>query len=280
MTNLWYTTKHFVVTNKWKIATICIALVLFFATLNRVWAAETDLAPLSVTQERLLESGETEFFYTYANVRENEQNDGDHVFGGLWAPFDFVTLSASTTYFDDFNDGFGDIFLSATAEVGNLFGFDVRPSLGVSIPNGFTNNDFFVDDSSGTFDLLPAVTVLTQVEFVTIGAQVKGNIRVGSNPSDFTLGDEYLLTAWGTVQPVDFASVYTFIQAQLIGSPEGVLAVPGSSEAVRVGLGTHGYVENWRVSAEATVPLFENYLGFQNNFDESRVFRFGVQRTF
>lgn len=267
--------------NKWKIVTGVVALVFVLAWFStRADAAEPDLAPVSVTQERVLEAGEVEFFYTYNNQRANGVNDGSHSFGGLWSPVNAITLGASTVN----NDGFGDTFVFGTVEAGELLGFEVRPSLGVSIPNGFSNNGPLFDEASGTTDLVPAVSFVRNGfgdagDGVELGAQWKGEFRLGKNDFNFDIGDSHTLTAWGAIRPHELASLYVFGQGQFISSADGFM-LAGNSEAVRVGAGVNVYVEGFRVSGEVAVPVHESYTGLRNGLDEARVFRVGAQRTF
>lgn len=272
---------EFLKNNKWKVVTGLVAAVLLVAFVSSASAAEVDRAPVSVTQERVLDSGDTEFFYVYNNEKTSGVGvTSSHAFGGLWAPFDFVTVGASTDYNDSVANGFGDVFVSGTASV-NLLGVDVRPSVGVSIPNGFVEGSPAANQfSSGSVDLVPALTVLVGGDTgLQLGAQYKGVFRVDNNNDSYAFGDENLVTGWASVQPVDYASVYVFANAKFVGESTGVF-VADSYESVSVGAGVNTYVSGFRVSAEASVPVVDEYNGLTAAFEEARTVRVGVQRAF
>ena len=276
--------------NKWKVATGVVVATLLLATCASA-ETEIDRAPLSVTQERVLGEGDVEFFYTYNNEKDNGDVTASHDFGGLWAPFDFVTLSASTDYNDVVDNGFGDTFLNATLNVEAL-GLDVRPAIGVSIPNGFTESPTPVDQrSSGTFDFQPAVAVIADLEAVPggeLGFQYVGTFRTGVNDLDFTYGDQHTLKGWLAVQAFEFATLYGLVEGRFNGSTlvgtdfldsAQQLTLLESYETVNVGAGAHTYLAGFRVSGEVAVPIHESR-DLEQVFDEQRVFRLGVQRTF
>ena len=280
MTNIWNWVKTRIKNNRYKAgfaAILAVALLLGYCT--NAEAAETDRAPLSVTQERLLNAGDVETFYVYNNSKFNSDVTSTHDFGALWAPFDFLTLGASSYYADGSENGVGDVFVFGTASVGNLFGFDVRPSVGVNVPNGF---DVAVPApeqiSSGTYDLQPALTLVGDLGPFEAGAQYVGVFRLGDNDGGYTLGDENAVKSWLSIEALDGVVAFAAAEAMFVGSGEGVFA-PSSYESVLVGGGLRTTVYGFQLTGEAYLPVHEDFSGVAN-FNEQRVFRLGVQRTF
>lgn len=262
----------------WVLAAV-LAIVAISLVTSRADAAEPDRAPIAVTQERLLDVGEVETFYSYSNRKFNGNVTSNHDFGAMLGLTDFLTVGASTYYADTANSRVGDFFVFGTLDAGDLFGFEVRPSLGVSIPNGFNAADptlQFV--SSGSTDLQPAVSVIGNVGPLGVGAQYVGVFRLDNAPNGLTLGDENTLKAWASSTMFNNVVVYAAAEAAFVESGTG-FAFDTGSEAVLLGAGARTTLAGFELSGEAFFPVYEDYDSLAA-FNEQRVFRLGVQRSF
>lgn len=74
---------------------------------------------------------------------------------------------------------------------------------------------------SGTFDVLPGVTVGVQNPKASLGFQAKAVLRVGDNDRGWKLGDVYTGTIWGGYKASDFASVSFGVRYTNWGNIEG-----------------------------------------------------------
>ena len=74
---------------------------------------------------------------------------------------------------------------------------------------------------SGTFGLIPGITYLGQTDNWNWGAHVMGNIRLGENSNDYTLGNRYHLTTWETHKLTDWLSTRVRIYGHIWGNIDG-----------------------------------------------------------
>ena len=267
--------------NKWKVFGV-VALVIAVAlwTTNSD-AAELDQAPLGVTQERLLGQWEVEPFYTYENSKFNGDATARHNFGALVGVLDNrLTVGASTYYADVSNNRLGDVFVFGTANVGNLFGVSVVPSVGLLIPNGFENGDPFGQQvSAGSYSLQPALALVGDVGPLQVGAQYVGVFRLDDNPRGRQLGDVNTIKAWASATVFDNVTVYATGEAEFVGdTSNGNFQFADDSESVLLGAGARARVYGFEVAGEVLFPVYEEFS--RASFNEQRVFRLGVQRAF
>lgn len=162
-----------------------------------------------------------------------------HMLDVMYAPSDFVTLMLMVPFmvnemdhhdpsgqFSTESSGLGDISFTPLIRVFNERRQRVHLITGLSIPtgdttdrdvyhNGPSRHPYHLRLGSGTFDLLPGVTYLGQSDDWSWGVQGVATIRLGENDEEYTLGDRYLLTAWGARRLNDFASVSLRLAGQV-----------------------------------------------------------------
>ena len=212
-------------------------------------------APISVMGEHTHKAGEFMFSYRYMLMRMEGNRDGTddlstqevlqqfpvtptnmdmemHMFGGMYAPTDNLTLMVMVPYvlkemdhltrtgvnFTTNSEGFGDLQLTALYNVLRQNRQRLHFNLGLSFPTGSIderddtpagNNlrlPYPMQIGSGTFDLRPGITYLGQVDLVSWGAQASTILRLGENSNDYQLGDQFNLTGWIAGKWLDWLS--------------------------------------------------------------------------
>ena len=159
-----------------------------------------------------------------------------HMFGGMYAPTDWLTFMVMGSYvkkdmdhvtfmgpagtnvageFTTRSSGFGDTRLSGLIR---LYDDDVHHfhlNAGISLPTGSIGEDddvltptgarptltlpYPMQLGSGTFDLLPGITYSGRSQNASWGAQYSAVIRLeDENHRDYSFGDEHRLTAWAS----------------------------------------------------------------------------------
>ncbi len=158
-------------------------------------------------------------------VAPTEMDVHMHMFGMMYAPSDRVTFIAMIPYikksmkhktrmgteFKTESEGFGDLKVSALIPIYQNKNHKILINAGLSFPTGSINEK---DDTpagnnqrlpypmqlgSGTFDLLPGITYTAQFRNFSTGAQISGVIRLGENDKDYTLGNIFQATSWGSL---------------------------------------------------------------------------------
>lgn len=156
-----------------------------------------------------------------------------HMFGGMYAPSDKLTLMVMVNYmqkemdhitfmgptgtmrrgtFTTKSEGFGDTKVSGMYSLYNDGKHKLHLNMGVSLPTGsITKKDtvlaptgkrvklrlpYGMQMGSGTYDLLPGITYQMYQGKWNFGAQYMATIRTGENSEDYTFGDEHKTTAW------------------------------------------------------------------------------------
>lgn len=277
MANLLNTLKN----NKWKVLGVVALVVALSLWTTRSDAAELDQAPLGVTQERLLGQWEVEPFYTYENSKFSGDVTARHNFGALVGVLDNrLTVGASTYYADVSNNRLGDVFVFGTANVGNLFGVSVVPSVGLLIPNGFERGDPFGQQvSAGSYSLQPALALVGDVGPLQVGAQYVGVFRLDDNPNGRQLGDVNTVKAWASATVLNNVTVYATGEAEFVGdTTNNRFQFADGSESVLLGAGARVRVVGFEVAGEVLFPVYEEFS--RASVNEQRVFRLGVQRAF
>lgn len=250
---------------------------------NRAAAEEYDRGPISVTQERILDAGKIAFEYTYGNNKFDGNVTAQHGFDAKLAPTGWLTLGASSYYADAAQNGFGDLFVYGTVDAGNILGIEIIPSLGLSIPNGFNHHFGFDQISSGTYDLQPAVALITDVGPLQLGAQWVGVYRLDDNKLDFALGDKNTAKAWVSVTPWKQVTLFAFAQSDFVQNldpPPYVKFANTSFDTVFVGAGARTSVEGFSLRGELMFPVLENYDATFAGINNQRVFKVSLSKTF
>lgn len=158
-----------------------------------------------------------------------------HMFGGMFAPTDWLTLMAMGSYvekdmdhitfqgatgttrlgeFTTETEGFGDTRLSALVGLYNDETHRLHLNAGISLPTGSIDekDDILAPNGqrpkivlpypmqigSGTYDLMPGVTYSGNAGQFGWGSQYGAEVRLGRNDEGYSLGDVHWATAWGS----------------------------------------------------------------------------------
>lgn len=247
-----------------------------------------------------------------------------HMLGAMYAPTDWVTLAAMGTFltqsmdhvtrmggdFQTSSSGFGDTRL--TGLFGVLRQGPIRAHLhaGISIPTGSIDRTDVTPASapdeaqlpypmqlgSGTWDLLPGITILGMTGRGSWGVQGTGEIRLGENDREYALGNSYEGTAWLAYRATERISLSTRFLATTWGDIEGAdptfmnpMVVPTVRTDLRKGTrldlagGVNYYfptgaLAGHRVALEMGFPVYQDLDGPQLETDW--VFTIGWQKSF
>ncbi len=182
-----------------------------------------------------------------------------HMFGGMYAPTDWLTLMVmgmymeksmdhitfagpvGTTRLGTFNtnsDGFGDTKVTGMFELYHEGMHRVQLNLGLSLPTGsITEKDQIITPlgttptvrlpyamqlGSGTFDLLPGMVYAGNYDRWSWGTQYAGTLRMGDNDEDYQLGNKQMITTWTSYRWYDWLSTSLRLQAEHLGQIDGI----------------------------------------------------------
>ncbi len=190
--------------------------------------------------------------------------------------------------------GVGDVELHALASFYDSWPYRAHASAGVSLPVGsirqrdvtplsFPDPELLpypMQHGSGTLDLLPALTFVTENVHGTVGGQARAVIRTGENDREYRLGHRVEATGWGAYRFSDFVSGSVRVNWERWGNVRGSDpaldpgAVPmahpflqsGSRIDLPVGVNVYlreGRLEGGRLSAELQVPVHHDLDGPQ-----------------
>jgi len=237
-----------------------------------------------------------------------------HMFGAMYAPSDRITLVAMLPIvfkdmdhitraggtrddpaFTTRSGGAGDLKVSAMVGLADWGRQAVHLNLGVSVPVGSADEMDALPNSlgdvqlpypmqigSGTWDALPGITYLGQVDDWSWGAQAMGTFRFGENDRDWTLGNRIMATGWGAWRFNRNLSASLRGELSRWGEVDGAdaalnpAAVPTartdlqSGTRLDVGPGVNLHippVDGLRFAAELLVPLYQDLDGPQLETD-------------
>jgi len=235
-----------------------------------------------------------------------------HMFSVMYAPIDRVTLMVMLPYVDiemdhktrvgarftTRSDGIGDFKTTALVELWKTHGHQVHANLGLSWPTGsITRQDktpmsggnkvripYPMQIGSGTYDFLPGLTYTGHADRFNWGGQARGEVRLNENHADYTLGNEYALTAWGGVELLPWLSTSIRFEWQhwmnIRGSDPSLnrnvvpTADPGRRSGKRLDallglnlIATGGAVKGLRLAVEAGLPTYQHLDGPQLETD-------------
>lgn len=238
-----------------------------------------------------------------------------HMLGGMYAPNDHFTLMLMVPYatrsmnhitfqggtgsarlgtFQTQSSGLGDITVRGMFALDRGPGRSTHASFGMSLPTGSIQRKdriltpmgatptarlpYPMQVGSGTYDLLPGLTYIGNSGRWGWGAQYAGQIRLGRNTEDYSQGDLHAVSAWGSVQPLSFASFSLRVRGENKAGVDGLdalIAAPVQSadpdrqggERVDLGLGINlaasGALKGHRLSIEWLEPVYQNLDGPQ-----------------
>ena len=279
----------------------------------------------SVSPEKIVTSVPNRFFGLplqppTLRVVPTEMSMYMHMFGGMYAPTDWITLMAMGMYMEKSMDhitfagpvgttrlgtfttdtsGFGDTRFTGMFEIYDDGMHRVQLNAGLSIPTGsITERDtiltpmntwpdvrlpYSMQLGSGTYDLLPGIVYSGKKHEWGWGAQYTGTIRIGTNDENYTLGDNHLITTWGSYQWRNWLSTSLRLEADYLGKIDGIdaniigpvqTADPGNQGGRTVSLlfglnlaGQYGALRGHRIAVEGGFPLYQNLNGPQLETD-------------
>ena len=203
-------------------------------------------APIGVMGDHLMRKGETMLTYRYMMMDMDGNRTGTdsvdvpltgymvsptsmtmdmHMFGGMYAPSDRLTLAAMLPFtsismdhirnldglpFTTESSGIGDIKLSAIYGLYARPGRDLLFNFAISAPSGSIDErddiptmppsnahlPYPMQLGSGTWDIIPGLTYVQLYDSWSWGAQGLFTLRTGSNDNGYTLGNKLDLSAW------------------------------------------------------------------------------------
>ncbi len=182
-----------------------------------------------------------------------------HMFGGMYAPTDWLTLMLMGMYMEKSMDhvtfagpagttslgtfttvsaGFGDTRLTGMFRLYNDGMHRLQLNAGLSLPTGSTTEcdtiltplgtmpttrlPYPMQLGSGTYDLLPGLVYGGQYEAWGWGAQYTGTFRIGTNSEQYSLGDKHMITAWGSYRWQPWLSTSVRLEAEYSGRIDGI----------------------------------------------------------
>ncbi len=236
-----------------------------------------------------------------------------HMAGIMYAPGDAVTLMAMANWtessmdhltrsganFDARSSGPGDASLTALVGLKRTGPWRAHLNAGLSVPVGSTGETgvnpasmgrpvqlpYPMQLGSGTWDLVPGLTILGMRERLSWGFQGRAGVRLGENDRGYTLGNVAEGSAWFAARPNDHVSISARVLAKRWGDHQGhddaygnPMMVPTVREDLRGGvrvdipLGLNVYfpgdpLKGHRLAAEWHVPVYQDLHGPQLQTD-------------
>jgi len=254
-----------------------------------------------------------------------------HMAGFMYAPTDWVTLMAmgmvmtkdmrlrtyqgglGTTVLGDFktgSDGFGDTSVMALLPVVDRADLKINIRAGLSLPTGSTTEidtiltpmnmtptvrlPYAMQLGSGTWDLLPGVTIKGRQAAFGWGLQYQGTLRTGTNGQGYRLGDSHMVTGWVSYMLAPWISTSARLAGRTTGRIHGIdpaivgpvqTADPNDYGGDRADgyLGVNliapsGPLEGYRLGIELGAPFYQKLNGPQ--MKEKWQLTVGVQKAF
>lgn len=245
-----------------------------------------------------------------------------HMFGLMYAPSDAVTLMAMGNYvskemshrtyqggmganvlggFTATPEGFGDTSISAIVPLVKSHQFELNAKAGISAPTGSTTQSaqvltpmnmqpelrlpYAMQLGSGTWDMLPGVTVKGQSRDWGWGAQYAGKIRTGTGDQGYKFGNAHNVTAWVSRRLAPWISTSLRLSGTATGRIKGidpqVVAPVQTADPENYGgdrieaylganlLAAKGPFEGLRFGIELGVPVMQDLNGPQMERDWS-----------
>ena len=202
-------------------------------------------APIGVMGDHTHKAGEWMWSYRYKHMAMRHNRNGSsrisdaevlnrfmvtpadmrmdmHMFGGMYAPSERLTLMAMVPFIDlsmnhltragdrfrTHASGLGDLQISGLYVLRDVGQWRAHLNLGLSLPTGSIDEKgdtpmganqplpYPMQLGSGTYDLLPGITFLGQVNQWSWGSQATAIFRLGENDNRYTLGNRLDFTVW------------------------------------------------------------------------------------
>jgi len=148
------------------------------------------------------------------------------------------------------------------------------------IINGPMQAAYSMQLGSGTYDLIPAITYNKNFDRWNLGGQAIYTYRIGENDNEYTLGDQFEVTAWGTysVSPSFTLSsrINIFDWGKIDGQDPDINSMlssatdPDATGGTRVDLlfGVSGHITKYHMlSLEVGAPVYQDLNGPQLKTD-------------
>lgn len=227
-----------------------------------------------------------------------------HMIGVMYGLTDDITIMAMGSYIEKDmtmenganvlstmeSEGFGDTKISALYRLKEWGNNRIHLNAGISLPTGSIDEagsnglklPYSMQLGSGTFDLLPAVTYASYQGKWSWGGQASANIRLGENDDNYSLGDEFKLTAWGAHNINESFSVSLRVEGSSWGDVDGADPAYATRQAmsplfradlrrgnrVETSVGANyiipeGVLKDHRIGLEATAPVYQDLDSYQ-----------------
>lgn len=237
-----------------------------------------------------------------------------HMFGAMYAPSDDVTLMVMIPFvrnemdhltgmganFTTSSDGLGDVSVTALWRMHEDDLDRAHLNLGFSLPTGSiderdatpANPDaklpYPMQLGSGTVDLILGGTWTRLAEGYSLGGQALATLRLGENDEDYTLGDRYQASVWGTYPLSRGTTVSLRLAYNAVGNIDGAdpelnpAMVPTADPNLRggqrvdLGLGLNflngsGNLSGLRLAGEILFPIYQDLDGPQLETDSTLI---------
>ena len=250
--------------------------------------------------------------------------------GAMYAPINGLTLMAMGSYvqkdmdhltfnpmgnahiggFNTKTSGWGDTKLSALIDIHEVDKHHVHVKAGVSLPTGSIDEEdtilapngstpkvrlpYAMQLGTGTYDLILGATYTGHEGDINWGAQYNGEVRLGNNHENYTIGDKHSLTSWAGYdwsKQVNTAIRLTASTQDKISGMDSKIVAPVQTanpdnyggETVQLGLGVNllgasQYTKGHRLAAELDMPVYQNLNGPQMETDYTLTI--GWQKSF
>jgi len=233
-----------------------------------------------------------------------------HMFGLMYGVSDELTLMGMLPYtsismdhvnrmvvnFTTETRGVGDAKLSGIYTLSENGDRKILLNAGISLPTGSIDErddtpaganqilPYGMQLGSGTYDLLPGITYTDKQGDWSWGSQASAVLRLGDNDNNYTLGNQYGLSAWGGHKLSNSASVSLRLDGKAWGDIDGTdsrlnpMMVPTARTDLRGGeridllvgfnyIQPDGALEGNRLAIEAGMPIYQNLDGPQLETD-------------
>jgi hypothetical protein len=181
-----------------------------------------------------------------------------HMFGGMYAPTDWLTLMAMVNYvekdmdlvtyqgpagttelgnFTTRSEGFGDTSVSGMIRLYDDGTNHLHFNIGLSLPTGSLKETdqilaptgatpivrlpYAMQLGSGTWDILPGLTYTGHAGAFGWGAQYSAIVRTGENSQNYSLGNVHRLTGWASYEWASWISTSVRLAGESVGKIDG-----------------------------------------------------------
>jgi len=193
-----------------------------------------------------------------------------HMFGAMYAPFDWLTLTAMIPYveksmnhrsgmgpFETKSDGVGDFQLGGLLRLWQNETHHFHLNFSVGFPTGGIDHEdsvpvpmlgfqkrrlpYPMQIGSGSYFLQPGITYTGKCEHFSWGVQALGRFHLNENDNDYTVGDRGDFTGWFAVPVLPWLSISARAVGRVWGNYSGAdpalnpMAVPTADPKLRGG---------------------------------------------